>query len=179
MDIKDSQSWKNMEAALNQEALAYVEYTYYSQQAKKDGYVQISNIFAETADNELHHGKLLFKRLHDGGVPPTLECLALASESEREEWDGNYPAYAAVAREEGFDDVADLFDGLAAIEKSHYERFQTLISRINDDEVFHRSDVQVWYCTVCGHLEIGTEPPEVCPVCAHPRNHFQIRATNY
>ena len=164
MDIKDSQSWKNMEAALNQEALAYVEYTYYSQQAKKDGYVQISNIFAETADNELHHGKLLFKRLHDGGVPPTLECLKLASESEREE---------------GFDDVADLFDGLAAIEKSHYERFQTLISRINDDEVFHRSDVQVWYCTVCGHLEIGTEPPEVCPVCAHPRSHFQIRATNY
>ncbi len=179
MDIKQSQSWKNMEAALNQEALAYVEYTYYSQQAKKDDYVQISNIFAETAENELHHGKLLFKRLHDGGVPPTLECLKLASASEKEEWDGNYPAYAATAREEGFDELADFFDGLAAIEKSHYERFQTLIDRINNDEVFKRSEVQVWYCTVCGHLEIGTEPPEECPVCHHDKGHFQIRATNY
>lgn len=179
MDIKQSQTWKNMEDALNQEALAYVEYTYYSQQASKDGYTQISNIFAETAGNELHHGKLLFKRLHDGGVPPTLECLKLACDSEKEEWNVNYPAYAAKAREEGFNDVADLFDGLAAIEKSHYDRFETLIERINTGEVFKRSDVQVWYCTVCGHIEIGTEPPEVCPVCQHPQGHFEIRATNY
>ena len=118
MDIKQSKTWKNMEDALNQEALAYVEYIYYSQQAKKDGYVQISNIFAETADNELHHGKLLFKRLHDGGVPPTMECLKLACESEKEEWDGNYPAYAATARDEGFDDVADLFDGLQLLRRA-------------------------------------------------------------
>lgn len=179
MDIKKSESWKNMEAALNQEALAYVEYIYYSQQAKKDGYVQISDIFAETADNELHHGKLLFKKLHDGGAPPTLDCLKLACESEREEWDGNYPAYAAKAREEGFDDLGDFFDGLAAIEKSHYDRFETLIDRINNDEVFKRTEIKVWYCTVCGHIEIGTEAPEICPVCQHPQGHFEIRADNY
>jgi rubrerythrin len=179
MYIKQSQTWKNMEDALNQEALAYIEYFYYAAQAKKDGYVQISEILNETANNELHHGKLLFKKLHDGGVPPTLQCLKMAAASEKEEWDGNYPAYAKTAREEGFDDIADFFDGLAAIEKTHYERFEKLIDRINNDEVFKRTDVQVWYCTVCGHLEIGTEPPEVCPVCAHPRAYFEVRATNY
>jgi Rubrerythrin len=179
MNIKESQTWQNMEAALNQEALAYVEYTYYGQQAAKDGYTQISEIFNETAANELHHGKLLFKRLHDGGVPPTLENLKAAFASELEEWDGNYPAYAKVARDEGFDEVADLFEGLAAIEKSHGERFQVLMDRINNGAGFRRKEVQVWYCTVCGHLHIGTEAPEVCPVCAHPQGHFEIRATNY
>ena len=179
MDIKQSQTWKNMEAALNQEALAYIEYTYYSQQAAKDGYTQISDIFAETADNELHHGKLLFKRLHDGGVPDTMTNLQAAYASEEEEFDGNYPGYAKVARDEGFDDVADLFEGLAAIEKSHAERFQVLMDRIKNKEVFERKEIQVWYCTVCGHLHIGTEAPEVCPVCAHPQGHFEIRATNY
>ena len=179
MDIKQSQTWKNMEDALNQEALAYVEYTYYSQQARKDGYVQISDIFAETADNELHHGKLLYKKLHDGGVPPTLQCLKDACDSEKTEWDGNYPQYAKVAREEGFDQIADFFDGLAAIEKSHYERFEKLIDRIENGTEFKRSEAVVWYCTVCGHLEIGTEPPEKCPVCDHPKGHFEVKADNY
>lgn len=179
MDIKQSQTWQNMEAALNQEALAYIEYTYFGQQAAKDGYTQISELFFETADNELHHGKLLYKKLHDGAMPHTMDNLQAAYESELEEWDGNYPAYAKVAREEGFDDIGDFFDGLAAIEKSHGERFQVLMDRINSGEVFKRKDVQVWYCTVCGHLHIGTEAPEVCPVCNHPQGHFEIRATNY
>ena len=179
MDIKQSETWKNLEAALNQEALAYIEYTYYSQQAAKDGYTQMSEIFAETADNELHHGKLLYKMLHGGSVPHTLDNLKAAYESELEEWDGNYPAYAKVARDEGFDDAADLFEGLAAIEKSHGERFQVLIGRINDKEVFKRNEVKVWYCTVCGHLHVGKEAPLKCPVCAHPQSHFEIRATNY
>ena len=179
MDIKQSQTWKNIEAALNQEALAYVEYTYYSQQAQKDGYTQISDIFAETAGNELHHGKILYKKLHGGAVPDTLECLKAARESEREEWDGRYLTYAAQAREEGFDDIAELFDGLAAIEKSHGERFDVLIDRIEKGEVFKRTEMKVWYCTVCGHIEIGTEPPDICPVCAHDKGHFEIRADNY
>lgn len=179
MDIKDSKSWKNMEKALNHEALAYAEYTYYSQQATKDHYTQISELFAETADNELRHGKLLFKKLHGGDMPDTLTCLELAAASEKEEWNKNYPKYAKTAREEGFDELADFFDGLAAIEKSHGERFETLIDRINNGEVFKRKEIQVWYCTVCGHLEIGTEPPDVCPVCDHDYTHFEIRATNW
>lgn len=179
MEIENSQTWKNLEDALNQEALAYIEYTYYAQQAAKDGYTQISDIFNETAGNELHHGKLIYKMLHDGGVPDTLTNLKSACESELEEWDGNYPAYARVARDEGFEDVAKLFEGLAAIEKSHGERFQTLVDRIENKEVFKRSDTQVWYCTVCGHIHIGKEAPKVCPVCNHPQGHFEIKATNY
>ncbi|MCI2242377.1 rubrerythrin family protein [Adlercreutzia faecimuris] len=179
MKLQDSQSWKNIETALNAEALAYVEYVFYGQQAKKDGYVQISNLFQETADNELHHAKLLFKKLHDGGTPPTPECLKLAHDSEHYEWDVQYKEFAKVARDEGFAELGDFFDGLAAIEKSHQERFDVLAERIANDEVFKREQVQVWYCTVCGHLHIGTEAPEECPVCAHPQAYFQIRATNY
>lgn len=179
MDIKQSNTWENLEAALNQEALAYIEYTYFGQQAAKDGYTQISEIFNETADNELHHGKLLYKMLHGGDMPQTMDNLKSAYASELEEWDGRYPAYAKVARDEGFDEAADLFEGLAAIEKSHGERFQVLMDRINNKEVFERKEVQVWYCTVCGHLHIGTEAPEICPVCKHPQGHFEIRATNY
>ncbi len=115
MKLQESQSWKSIEAALNAEALAYVEYVFYGQQAKKDGYVQMSNLFQETADNELHHAKLLFKKLHDGTVPPTPECLRLASASERYEWDVQYKEFAKVARDEGFDDLGDFFDGLAVV----------------------------------------------------------------
>lgn len=179
MKLQESQSWKNIETALNAEALAYVEYVFYGQQAKKDGYVQMSNLFQETADNELHHAKLLFKKLHDGAVPPTPACLKLASEAEHYEWDVQYKEFAQVARNEGFPEIADLFDGLAAIEKSHQERFDVLAERIQDDEVFKREQVQVWYRTVCGHLHIGTEAPEECPICGHPQGYFQVRATNY
>lgn len=179
MELKDSQSWKNMETALNAEALAYVKYTFFGQQARKDGYVQISDIFNETAGNELHHAKLLFKRLHDGEVPHVVEGLKDAAGSERFEADDQYPAFAKTAREEGFDELADFFDGLAAIEASHEERYNVLSERIKNDEVFRREEAQVWYCTVCGHLHIGKEAPEKCPVCAHPRSHFEIRATNY
>lgn len=178
MKLQESQSWKNIETALNQEALAYVEYVFYSQQAKKDGYVQYSNIFQETADNELHHAKLLFKRLHDGEVPDTMTNLHAASDDEDNEHN-YYTNFAQTARDEGFDELGDFFDGLAAIEKTHEDRFNTLISRIENDEVFKREQVQVWYCTVCGHIEIGTEAPEKCPVCEHPQSHFEIRATNY
>ena len=178
MDLKDSKTWKNLETALNQEAVAYCEYTYYSQQAAKDGYTQISNIFAETADNELHHAKLHFKKLHGGAVPDTLANLKAAAESELEEVE-TYTKFAKVARDEGFDDLGDFFDGLAAIEKSHDERYEVLIERINQNEVFQRREIKVWVCTVCGHIHIGTEAPEKCPVCDHPQGHFELRADNY
>ena len=179
MELKDSQSWKNIQTAVTAEATAYVHYTFYGQQAAKDGYTQISNIFAETAGNELHHAKLLFKRLHDGKVPPTLECLKMASGEEKFEWDVQYKEFAETAYKEGFDELGDFFEGLAAIEKTHEERYDLLIERINNGEVFKREQVQVWYCTVCGHIHIGTEAPEECPVCKHPQGHFELRATNY
>ena len=160
-----------------------VKHTYatlfFGQQARKDGYVQIANIFNETAENELHHAKLHFKRLHDGAVPHTLEGLKLASEGEHYEWSDMYKNFAETAREEGFDELADFFEGVGAIEKTHQERYDLLTERINNGEVFKREEVQVWVCTVCGHIHIGTEPPEECPVCKHPRGHFELRATNY
>ena len=179
MELKDSQSWKNIETALNAEALAYVQYTFYGQQARKDGYVQISDIFAETADNELHHAKLLFKKLHDDAVPHVVEGLKAAAGSENFEANDQYPKFAEVARAEGFTDLADFFEGLAKIEATHEERFEVLSERIKNDEVFKREEAQVWYCTVCGHLHVGKEAPLKCPVCAHPQSHFEIRATNY
>ncbi len=179
MELKDSQSWKNIETALNAEALAYVEYTFYGQQAAKDGYTQISNIFQETADNELHHAKLLFKRLHDGTVPPTAECLKLASEAEHYEWDVQYKQFAKEAEDEGFHDLARFFEGLAAIEHSHQDRYDLLLDRIENDQVFKREEIKVWVCTVCGHIHIGKEAPLECPLCKHPQGHFEIRAENY
>lgn len=179
MELKDSQSWKNLQAAFAGECQAYVRYIFFGQQARKDGYVQIANIFNETAENELHHAKLHFKRLHGGEVPHTEEGLKLASEGEHYEWSDMYKNFAETAREEGFDELADFFEGVGAIEKTHQERYDLLTERINNGEVFKREQVQVWVCTVCGHVHIGTEPPEQCPVCKHPQGHFELRATNY
>ena len=167
MELKDSQSWKNMETALNAEALAYVTYTFFGQQARKDGYVQISDIFNETAGNELAHAKLLFKRLHDGEIPHVLDGLKAAAGSEHFEADDQYPAFAKVAREEGFDELGEFFDNLAAIEATHEERYNVLTERIKNDEVFRREEAQVWYCTVCGHLHIGKRPRNAR--CVHIR----------
>lgn len=178
MDLKDSKTWKNLELALNQEAVAYCEYVFYAQQAAKDGYTQISNIFQETADNELHHCKLHFKKMHGGEVPHTMDNLKAACHDEESEM-GYYADYAKTAKEEGFEDLALFFGRLGAIEKTHDERFKVLIDRINAGEVFERKEVKVWVCTVCGHIHIGTEAPEKCPVCDHPQGHFEIRAENY
>ena len=178
MELEKSQTWKNLESSLSQEAVAYCEYTFYGQQAAKDGYKQISDIFNETAGNELHHAKLHYKKMHGGKVPGTLDNLKAAAASEDEEVE-IYTGYAKTAREEGFADLADFFEGLAAIEKRHENRYQLLIERIENDEVFRRKEVKVWYCTVCGHIEIGTEPPEKCPVCEHPQGYFEIKADNF
>ena len=176
---KDSKSWKNLEAALDAECRAYCEYTFYGQQAAKDGFTQISEIFNETAANELHHAKLLFKKMHDGGVPHTLDNLAAAKASEEAEGVDMYQKFADEAREEGLDGLGNWFEMLAKIEMTHEERVQVLIDRVERDEVFRRNEVKVWVCTVCGHIHIGTEPPERCPVCDHPQGHFEIKAENY
>lgn len=179
MDLKGSQTEKNLWYAFAGESQAHTKYQYYASQAKKDGYVQIQNIFLETAKNEKEHAKLWFKALHDGKVPDTLTNLADAAAGENEEWTQMYAEFAKTAREEGFNALAELFDGVGAVEKEHEERYRTLIERINAGEVFKRDDVYVWKCNNCGHIHIGKEAPMVCPVCAHPRDHFEIRCENY
>ena len=174
MELEKSQTWKNLESSLSQEAVAYCEYTFYGQQAAKDGYKQISDIFNETAGNELHHAKLHYKKMHGGKVPGTLDNLKAAAASEDEEVE-IYTGYAKTAREEGFADLADFFEGLAAIEKSHENRYQLLIERIENDEVFRRKEVKVWVCTVCGYIYEGETLPAdfICPICKHPASDFE------
>lgn len=179
MELKDSQTWKNFETALNLECRAYCEYTFFGQQAGKDGYTQIQEIFNETAANELHHAKLLYKKLHDGAVPDTMTNLEAARASEEAEGVEAYTSFSKTAYEEGFAEIGEWFSELAKIEMSHEERYVKLMDRIRNDEVFKRDEPVVWVCTVCGHIHIGTEPPEVCPVCQHPRGHFEIKAENY
>ncbi len=179
MELKGSQTEKNLAAAFAGESQAHTKYQYYASQAKKEGYVQIQNIFLETAKNEKEHAKLWFKLLHGGVVPTTLENLADAAGGENYEWTDMYAGFAATAREEGFDDIAVLFDGVGAVEKEHEQRYKTLIERINAGEVFKRVEVHAWKCTNCGHIHIGTEAPEVCPVCNHPQSYFELRSDNY
>ncbi|MBR5259095.1 MAG: rubrerythrin family protein [Eggerthellaceae bacterium] len=179
MELKGTQTEKNLWYAFAGEAQAHTKYQYYASQAKKDGYVQIQNIFMETALNEKEHAKLWFKALHGGKVPSTLENLADAAAGENEEWTEMYAEFAKTAREEGFENLAELFDGVGAVEKEHEARYRKLIERINAGEVFKRDEVYVWKCNNCGHFHIGTEAPEVCPVCAHGREYFEIRAENF
>ena len=145
---------------------------------QKDGYNQIAAIFSETAANEKEHAKLWFKLLH-GGMPSTLENLADAANGENYEWTDMYSEFAKVAREEGFDYIATLFEGVAAIEKEHEERYRKLIANIEGGLVFSRDGDVIWQCANCGHICVGKKAPEVCPVCAHPQSYFQIKAENY
>ncbi len=179
MDLKGSQTEKNLQTAFAGESQAHTKYEYYASQAKKDGYVQIQNIFLETSKNEKEHAKLWFKALHDGGVPDTMANLNDAADGEHYEHTEMYAEFAETARKEGFADLADLFDGVAGVEKEHEARYRKLIERINAGEVFKRGEVYAWKCNNCGHIHIGKEAPEVCPVCAHPRDHFELRAENY
>lgn len=179
MELKGTQTEKNLMRAFAGESQAHAKYQYYASQAKKDGYVQIQSIFLETAKNEKEHAKLWFKALHGDDIPGTLDNLADAAAGENGEWTEMYTEFAKTAREEGFDTLAELFDGVAAVEKEHEERYRKLIERIDAGEVFCREKVYVWKCSNCGHIHIGTKAPEQCPVCAHPRDYFEIRAENY
>ena len=179
MELKGSQTEKNLAYAFAGESQAHTKYQYYASQAKKDGYVQIQNIFLETSRNEKEHAKLWFKLLHGGTIPSTMENLADAAAGENEEWTQMYAEFAKVAREEGFADIAELFDGVAGVEKEHEERYRKLAESIKNGTVFARQTEQVWICTNCGHIHVGKEAPEVCPVCAHPKAYFQLKAENY
>ena len=178
MELKGSRTEANLMAAFAGESQATNKYTYYASKAKKDGYNQIAAIFTETAANEKEHAKLWFKLLH-GGMPSTLENLADAANGENYEWTDMYSEFAKVAREEGFDYIATLFEGVAAIEKEHEERYRKLIANIEGGLVFSRDGDVIWQCANCGHICVGKKAPEVCPVCAHPQSYFQIKAENY
>ena len=176
--LKGSKTEANLMAAFAGESQARNKYTYYASKARKDGYVQIVEIFEETANNEKEHAKIWFKLLHDG-IPATPENLADAAAGENYEWTDMYATFAKEAREEGFDHIAQLFDGVAKIEKEHEERYRKLLANIENGLVFSRDGDMVWQCANCGHIHIGQKAPEVCPVCAHPQAYFELRAENY
>ena len=179
MELKGSQTEKNLQAAFAGESQARNKYTYYASKAKKDGYQQIAAIFEETAANEKEHAKIWFKLLHGGEIPSTEENLADAAAGENYEWTDMYAEFAKVAREEGFDHIAFLFEKVGAIEKEHEERYLKLLQNVKEGIVFSRDDDRVWQCSNCGHVIIGKKAPEVCPVCAHPKAYFEIKKENY
>lgn len=178
MNLKGSKTEKNLEAAFAGESMARNKYTYFASKAKKDGYVQIADLFEETAAQEKEHAKLWFKLLHDG-IGSTEENLAMGVEGENYEWVEMYPAFAKEAREEGFEDIARLFEGVAAVEKAHEERYKKLLENVKGGLVFSKDEDVIWQCSNCGHIVIGKKAPEVCPVCAHPQAYFRIKAENY
>ena len=178
MELKGTRTEANLWAAFAGESQARNKYTYYASKAKKDGYQQIAAIFEETASNEKEHAKIWFKLLH-GGIADTMTNLADAASGEQDEWTSMYPEFAKVAREEGFDQIAYLFDEVAKIEKEHEERYRALIANINEGKVFVREEEQAWHCRNCGHIHTGAQAPGVCPVCDHPQSFFQIKAENY
>lgn len=179
MQLKGSKTEANLWAAFAGESQARNKYTYYASKAKKDGYVQIANIFEETAANEKEHAKIWFKLLHGGAVPSTAENLADAADGENYEWTDMYAGFAKEAKEEGFDDIAYLFEEVAKIEKEHEERYRKLLANVEGGLVFSREEDCIWQCSNCGHIVIGRKAPEECPVCAHPKAYFQIKAENY
>ena len=179
MEFRDSQTYKNLAAAFAGEAQARSKYDYFASQAKKDGYEQIAAIFAETAQNEKEHAKLWYKYMIGGKILDTPANLKTAAEGENYEGSEMYAEFARVAREEGFEEIAKKFDGVAAVEKSHEARYLALLKNIEQGKVFARSGEQVWICRNCGHIHVGPQAPDLCPVCAHPKAYFELRAENY
>ena len=179
MELKGSRTEANLMTAFAGESQARNKYTYYASKAKKDGYVQIAQIFEETANNEKEHAKIWFKLLHNGGIPTTVENLKDAAAGENYEWTEMYAEFAKVAKEEGFDHIAALFEMVAKIEKDHEERYKKLLANIEGGLVFSRDGDMMWICSNCGHVHIGKEAPEICPVCAHPKAYFMMKAENY
>lgn len=178
MELKGSRTEANLLAAFAGESQARNKYTYYASKAKKDGYVQIAQLFEETANNEKEHAKIWFKLLHDG-IGTTAENLKDAAAGENYEWTDMYPEFAKVAKEEGFDHIAYLFEAVAAIEKHHEERYKKLLENVEGGKVFSKDGDMIWQCANCGHIVVGKKAPEVCPVCAHPQAYFQVLAQNY
>lgn len=177
-ELKGSKTEKNLLAAFAGESQAHTKYQYYASKAKKDGYVQIGELFAETAKNEKEHAKIWFKLLHDDS-PATTENLKDAAAGENYEWTDMYAGFAKTAREEGFDHIAFLFEEVGKIEKMHEERYRKLLANIEGGLVFSKDGDTVWQCSNCGHIVVGKKAPDVCPVCAHPQSYFQVLAENY
>lgn len=179
MELKGSKTEANLLAAFAGESQARNKYTYYASKAKKDGYVQIAKIFEETANNEKEHAKIWFKILQGGNIGETAANLNDAAEGENYEWTDMYAGFAQTAREEGFTQIAALFEGVAKIEKEHEERFRKLLANVEGDCVFSKDNDVIWQCENCGHIVIGKKAPQICPVCSHPQSYFQIKAENY
>ena len=177
--LKGTQTEANLATAFAGESQARNKYTYFASKARKEGFVQIAAIFEETAKNEQEHAKIWFKLLNGGEISSTAENLQAAADGENYEWTDMYAGFAKTAREEGFNEIADLFDGVAAIEKEHEERYKKLLANVKGDLVFSKEGDAVWQCSNCGHIVVGKKAPEVCPICAHPQAYFQVRAENY
>ena len=179
MKLKGTKTEKNLATAFAGESQARNKYSYYASKAKKDGYVQIGNLFEETANNEKEHAKIWFKLLHDGGIPSTTDNLKDAADGEHYEWTDMYATFAKEAREEGFGDIANLFELVGQIEKTHEERFRKLLANVEGGLVFSKDEDMIWECSNCGHIVFGKKAPEVCPVCNHPQAYFMVKAQNY
>lgn len=179
MDLKGTKTAKNLETAFAGESQARNKYTYYASQAKKEGFVQISKIFEETANNEKEHAKIWFKFLHGGAIPETLANLKDAADGENYEWTDMYAQFAKDAKEEGFEQLAVLFEMVGKIEKEHEERYRKLLENIENNLVFERAENVTWECSNCGHTYEGSKAIELCPVCNHPKAYFYMKAKNY
>ncbi|MDO4980928.1 MAG: rubrerythrin family protein [Prevotellaceae bacterium] len=178
-ELKGTKTEKNLQEAFAGESMARNKYTYFASKAKKDGYVQIAAIFEETAGNEKEHAKMWYKLLNGGKVSDTATNLEDAANGENFEWTDMYDRMAKEADEEGFPEIAEKFRAVGEIEKHHEERYRKLLQNINDKVVFSRDGDVIWQCANCGHIVIGKNAPEICPVCDHPQSYFQIKAENY
>lgn len=179
MEIKGTQTERNLQTAFAGESQAHTKYLYYASKAKKDGFVQIGELFEQTAKNEKEHAKIWFKLLHGGNVPETPVNLEDAAAGENYEWTDMYAGFAKTAKEEGLNEIAFLFEQVGAIEKAHEERYRKLLKNVQDGVVFSKDEDVIWECSNCGHIVIGKKAPEVCPVCKHPKSYFMVKPTNY
>ena len=179
MELKGSKTEQNLLTAFAGESQARNKYTYFASKARKDGYEQIASIFEETANNEKEHAKIWFKLLNGGEISDTLSNLQTAAEGENYEWTEMYADFAKVAKEEGFDKIAFLFEEVAKIEKEHEERYKKLLHNINNELVFSNDGDTIWICRNCGHIVVGKKAPMVCPVCQHKQSFFERKANNY
>ena len=176
--LKGTKTEQNLLSAFAGESMARNKYSYYASKAKKEGFVQIANIFEETAANEKEHAKMWFKLLHDG-VPSTAENLLDAANGENYEWTDMYATFAKEAREEGFEEIANKFELVAAVEREHEERYRKLLANVEGKLVFSREGDAIWQCLNCGHIMVGKDAPVICPVCDHPQSYFQLKAENF
>jgi rubrerythrin len=178
-ELKGSKTEQNLKAAFAGESQAHTKYQYFASREEKEGYVQIGAFFRESAQNEKEHAKIWFKLLHGDDVPDTKTNLKDAADGENYEWTDMYAGFAKTAKEEGFTNIAALFDLVGKIEKEHEDRYRKLLANLEGGLVFSRDGDQVWQCSNCGHIVIGKKAPDSCPVCKHPKAYFQIRAANY